>query len=121
MIYLLNEGEIPEVPWEEAAKLKGVERNVFLAQYKSKDVLFRWCTGPSKGLKDFCQEICNLDYASKPNYSKLKNMLRSLISGNEPQVDKYTEQLKLLTIVEKMDKFDSDRSTQKSTPLASPK
>ena len=85
MVYLLNEGEIPEVPWEQAAKLKGVERNVFLAQYKSKDLLLRWCRGQAKALKSFIIELCDYDYYSKPNYTKLKNMLRNLIHGEEPE------------------------------------
>ena len=52
MIYLLNDGNIPGIPWSEAAVLDDtLERNQVVAQHKSKKSLSYWCKGELKNLK----------------------------------------------------------------------
>lgn len=66
MVYLLNRGDIPGIPWREAAGLDANARHKLLAKHKSEKGLSFWCTEKASGLKGICQEIESLDYLSSP-------------------------------------------------------
>ena len=76
MIVFLVSGELT---W--LGELRSSDHNFFnkIARIKDKLTPKLLCTGPSKSLLSFVEEVFSYEFSEKPNYDKLRHLLKQVI------------------------------------------